>query len=53
MHTPPVCLLIRRPLPRRRCRRLRRAAAVALYYAAAVTIGAVLIAALTVLTLAL
>jgi len=53
MHTPPVCLLIRRPLPRRRFRRLARAVAVAVLYAAALALGAVILAALLILTLAL
>ena len=53
MHTPPICLLIRRPLPRRRFRRLARAVAVAVFYAAALALGAVILAALIVLTLAL
>jgi hypothetical protein len=53
--TPPVCLLIRRPLPRRRraARRLARAAAVAVFYAAALALGAVILATLILLTLAL
>jgi len=53
MHTPPVCLLIRRPLPRRRFRRLARAAAVAVFYAAALALGAVILATLVILALAL
>jgi hypothetical protein len=53
MHTPPVCLLIRRPLPRRRFRRLARAVALGLYYAAALALGAIILAALLILALAL